>query len=182
MKEKGIGGSPSMGASLMISEGRWAERSYYQRLATRKILVGYPILTPFKNKEELDKYFESDKITCLLCGKAYKALPSHLAVHEYTEREYKKKYKIPTSYGLIGSETRQKYIETAKKRLEQGLFDPQKMGETVKSKYARGEKRNSLKYVSVLQEANNPKKRERIGKYSKQRALERLGLTILPKA
>ncbi len=182
MTDKGIRGKPSVGASLMISEGRWAKRSYYARLATRKVFAGYPILTPFKNKEELDKYFESDKITCLLCGKAYKALPSHLIVHEYTEREYKKKYKIPTSYGLIGSETRLKYIETAKKRIEQGLFNGKQMGEIIKRKYERGDKRSPSKYISVLQEANNPKKKERIGKYSKQRALERIDLTIPPKA
>ena len=53
----------------------------------------FPWNGKFEYKKEIDYYFAGDKIQCLLCGKRFKSLPTHLIrVHEISPDQYKEKY------------------------------------------------------------------------------------------
>ncbi len=106
----------------MTSKGGWAKIGERQVLAARAIENGFPIEKPFETLEDVEKYLSGDKVTCLLCGKDYKGLHAHLKVHGYTAEAYKEKYRIPTSYGLIGREVFDKLSEALKRRYELGLI------------------------------------------------------------
>ena len=55
------------------------------------------------NREELIEYFSHDRIQCLICGDWFKAIrPLHLKTHNITSTEYKIKFGIPKSKGLMG--------------------------------------------------------------------------------
>jgi hypothetical protein len=69
-------------------------------------MPGYPITTSFKTPKEVNAYLDADRITCLRCGKAYKALGTHLRVHSWTESEYREYYGLPWTRGLISTGTR----------------------------------------------------------------------------
>lgn len=65
----------------------------------------------FQTLAEVKDYLSHDKLKCLICGKEYKGLNSHIAqAHEVTAREYKLKFNIPLKhgYGLIGTQTKEK--------------------------------------------------------------------------
>lgn len=61
----------------------------------------------FPTMDAVNQYLDTDKIECLECGKSFKALGVHLAMHKLTTREYKEKYGIPFSRGLVGNATSQ---------------------------------------------------------------------------
>ena len=37
-------------------------------------LPGYPVKEKFKSREAVENYLSDDRITCLICGRSYKAL------------------------------------------------------------------------------------------------------------
>ena len=89
----------------------------------RKILAGYPKEFVFTEPEGLGRYFSGEKITCLRCGKEYKALGQHLQmIHDMKPDEYREIYGIPWTRGLVCSNTKANYAENARKNLEDGLF------------------------------------------------------------
>ena len=78
----------------------YIEKRYKRR---RKVLKGFPWEGTFETKEEVYDYFSGDRIQCLLCGKWFQRLPSHLkAIHEMTSDEYKEMYGLPWKHGLCG--------------------------------------------------------------------------------
>lgn len=68
--------------------------------AARKVLSGYPVETAFSNRDEVLAYLNSDRITCLRCGKSYNSLGRHLSVHSWTVDQYKEFYGLPWRMGL----------------------------------------------------------------------------------
>ncbi len=72
------------------------------RKRRNKILSGYPKLSFIMSKEQLDKYFDGDSITCLLCGKEYRTLggPHLQKIHGISEDSYRETYGIPYTQGL----------------------------------------------------------------------------------
>ena len=76
-----------------------------------------------KTKEEISKYFDGDKIQCLICGKWFKMLSVHLnKAHNMSVDQYKKQFGLPWTKGLCGSATRNKYRDNAERLRAEGLL------------------------------------------------------------
>jgi hypothetical protein len=58
----------------------------------------------FQTRKEVDRYFGGETIACLLCGGRYGRLSFHLAAkHGITTDEYKSRFGLPWSRGLISA-------------------------------------------------------------------------------
>jgi len=90
----------------------------------RKVMPGYPIEKVFQTKEEVDLYLSGDKIICLLCGRSFKSLCSHLGIHGMDIQSYQEKYGLPFSKGICGVNTKKLLSENAKHMIEVGLWKP----------------------------------------------------------
>jgi len=90
----------------------------------RKVMPGYPIEKVFQTKEEIDLYLSGDKIICLLCGRSFKSLCSHLGIHGTNVEAYKEQYGLPYLRGLSGENTSRLIRENALKMLETGIWQP----------------------------------------------------------
>ena len=159
--KKEFTGKIAVGASLTR---RWEKNNARLRARNRKVLNGYPIDEPFKNIEDVEHYLSGDKVTCLLCGKQYNSLGTHLFVHNYTPSTYREKYKIPNTFGLIGTNTFNKFSEQAKKQHQAGIMP--NAGEIIKDYYANGGSRKPSGYKSVKGLENDKEKAKRVAKYS----------------
>ena len=96
----------------------------------RKVLPGFPIVDPFTSIEDVRKYLSGETMVCLLCGKSYKRIGTHLlAIHGLAVDEYKRRYDIPWTYGLICKESSKKYSKAVKKRMSDGWKPPIKVGD-----------------------------------------------------
>ena len=84
-----------------------------------KVQTGYPKTTALQSIEELEAYYSSEKITCLLCGNEYKTLShTHLEnIHGVTAREYKTMFGLYLSIGLLGRATKKIYSDRMRLRL-----------------------------------------------------------------
>jgi ROS/MUCR transcriptional regulator protein len=73
----------------------------------------FPWPGTFTSRQEVEAYFGSEEIQCLLCGVWLKALaPNHLKnKHSMSAREYQSRYGLPFSRGLICETTRLKKSE-----------------------------------------------------------------------
>ena len=75
----------------------------------------------FKTKKEVDDYFSGDFIFCLICNKKLKMVGGkHLKTHEITVEEYKRKYGLPMSRGLVCESTAKNMGNALKRRIESG--------------------------------------------------------------
>ena len=135
------------------------KRQYYAR---RKVLPGYPVEEPFTNVDSVKEYLSGDRIICLLCGKPYRRIGTHIQiVHDITVDEYKQKYNIPWTYGLICDDSSQLYRDAAIERIKNGEFVlPLKYGEVHKKMVTK--KRRSCPFqkdiaISNLGEHTLPK-------------------------
>jgi ROS/MUCR transcriptional regulator protein len=58
----------------------------------------------FKKRREIESYFSGDTIECLLCGRYFKRLQSHLvAKHHMSADAYKKRFGLPWTRGLTSA-------------------------------------------------------------------------------
>lgn len=65
------------------------------------------IQPPFRTRREVERYFSGRTIKCLLCGKRFGRLSFHLAAkHAVTTDEYKRRFGLPWSRGLISAHSR----------------------------------------------------------------------------
>lgn len=79
-----------------------------KKASRRVIQDGFPLVPHPLTAAEVDGYFTTTKITCLLCGNEYKALSAHLAtMHATSTEEYRFLYGLPWTLGLICPSTRQ---------------------------------------------------------------------------
>jgi hypothetical protein len=75
----------------------------------------------FKTKEEVSEYFSGDKLKCLLCGAEYKSLGTHLLkMHGMRVLEYKEKFGLPYSEGLVSKNTKKAMADALKTRIAEG--------------------------------------------------------------
>ena len=120
-----------------------AQRAARRFAARRKVLPGFPIEEPFQNIQEVRKYLSGDRMICLLCGKSFRRIGTHIEkMHGLTIEKYKEKYKIPWTYGLICSDSSQLYANAMKRRVDDGFEIPMKNGEDQK-KMIEKEKRKT---------------------------------------
>lgn len=90
------------------------------RRRSRKPLDGYPVTEGFQSREAVENYLSDDRIVCLLCGRAFKALSGHLgSMHGITGDEYKDMFNIPYNYGLARETTRKLHSKNAKQRIKE---------------------------------------------------------------
>jgi ROS/MUCR transcriptional regulator protein len=72
----------------------------------------FPWPGTFTSRQEVEAYFWSEKIQCLVCGAWLKALaPNHLKKHSMSAREYQLRYGLPFTKGLMCEATRLKKSE-----------------------------------------------------------------------
>lgn len=72
-----------------------------RREAVRIVQSGYPRTERFKSREELVAYLSGDRITCLLCGNAFRFLAPHIKrTHGIPSETYKAQFGIPQNIGL----------------------------------------------------------------------------------
>jgi hypothetical protein len=72
-----------------------------------------------ENRQQVDEYFSGDKIQCLICGKWFKSLGSHvIRIHNMGINEYKTMFNIPWTRGLVSDVTKQKQSVALKSRIE----------------------------------------------------------------
>lgn len=85
---------------------------------SRKPLPGYPKSFKFQSREDLEEYLSGDRITCLLCGRSFKSLNTHLKIHDTNEAEYKETFDIPWRTGLQSAATKARRDSAAQERLK----------------------------------------------------------------
>lgn len=86
------------------------------KLARRIPKEGYPITTKFISSKEIYDYLHGEKITCLLCGRAFKQLCGHVyQIHKMKADEYKEMYGLPFRCGLSSEPTKEIYRERGSK-------------------------------------------------------------------
>jgi hypothetical protein len=74
-----------------------------------KPVYGYPKPDQFQEESEIHEYFGHHKLTCLECGHAFRGLQQHINhMHIMSADDYKVKFGIPLSHGLVGVETKEK--------------------------------------------------------------------------
>ncbi len=83
-----------------------------------KLLPGFPQKGKFQTKEEVDAYFATDKIQCLLCGKWFKKIGGmHLTFkHGFTADDYKEMFGLPWLRGLGGALNYEKNVKAGKRK------------------------------------------------------------------
>lgn len=97
----------------------------------KRLLRGFEgyLMEPIKNIEHVRRYLNEPRLPCLLCGKRYDLLSTHISkVHKLTPREYKRIFNIPLSYSLTGRDYKQRkkkqaslYNKERKEILEKAL-------------------------------------------------------------
>lgn len=69
-----------------------------------------------ESKKDVEEYFSGDRIQCLICGKWYKALVSHITMHGISVDEYRDRFNIPWGRGLVSQLTKEKQAIALKTR------------------------------------------------------------------
>ncbi len=116
---KGITGNRHHGGNMMRKSTYLSE---WKMKKARRILPGYPKTHKFTKKKEVDDYLSGEKVVCLLCGKSYKALVSHLSVHNITVEEYRERYGISQTKGLVGYLTSETISRNSKRAFDEGKY------------------------------------------------------------
>lgn len=82
----------------------------------RTVSLGYPRLTPLTT-DEVEAYFDEPTITCLLCGRQLYKLHMHLdRIHSLSVTEYRERFGLPHTRGLVGTVTHHKMQHMAYSR------------------------------------------------------------------
>jgi ROS/MUCR transcriptional regulator protein len=59
---------------------------------------------PFKKRPDIERYFSGNRIECLICGRHFKRLQTHLAAkHGMAADDYKKRFGLPWTRGLTSA-------------------------------------------------------------------------------
>lgn len=96
------------------AHGRTTKRNIARAAGRRVVLPGYPIPAGLLTAEQLAVYLSSDRITCLLCGKAYRRLGWHLEkIHGVSLDEYRDRYGLPYSKGVLSAASAKAYSDAS---------------------------------------------------------------------
>ena len=88
------------------------------------VLPGFPREDKFQSKEDVEYYFNGDRIQCLLCGKWYRQINNHhLKLHNTTIDEYKERFGLPWRKGLCSCKTHDIYHNLAVDKITDGTID-----------------------------------------------------------
>jgi len=80
-------------------------------LARRTTLRGFPKTFRFTSTAAVKEYLSGDRLQCLLCGHWFRAFGKHFQlIHATSAREYKLRFNIPLSYGMVGDESHAGYV------------------------------------------------------------------------
>ena len=105
--------------------------NYLKLLAKAESPEEVPSFT-FSSRDEIEQYFSGDKVACLLCGKSFAVLGSHLFhCHQTNAREYKYRFGIPSRHGLAGVAYRQYSADRIQDMFEQGQIPKEPTAETI---------------------------------------------------
>lgn len=110
----------------------------------------------FTTKEQLHRYINKDKISCLFCGKEFEALNFHvLFKHKMPVSEYKTLFGIPLKYGLVGRRLKKKRVKHGKTKDKDFLAKIAKEGRLLKTKNPPRGKReyNSISAQAIAKNA-----------------------------
>jgi len=108
------------------------QRAAQRRARRRKVLNGYPITRPFESLDEVRQYLSGDKIVCLFCGKSYKVLGVHvLKIHGVPVDEYRNRYNIPWTYGVLCVESHDLKSQVIHNRMAEGWNPSNRSGEFI---------------------------------------------------
>ena len=119
--------------------------------ARRKALPGFPINTQFNNIKDINDYLNGDVITCLRCGKPYKALGAHLPIHGWTEEKYKEFYGLPWRTGLTCVSTKKIMKDNSTKRWNDGVAFGGKMPDAdQRKKCVSAPRRKRAPYLNLV--------------------------------
>lgn len=76
---------------------------------------------PFATMNEIEQYLAHATIECLECGQHFKALAHHLRLsHKLNNSDYRQKWGIPASFGLIGTDTKDALSTSTLSRIANG--------------------------------------------------------------
>ncbi len=113
---------------------RLSDAAIRGRTNRRLVLSGFPWGGKFKTIKEVDEYFSGSEIQCLLCGKVLKALPKHLfSIHGLNADQYREKFSIPWTKGLVCQETSINHSMVTWKRIKSGDLDLNQLSSMRKS-------------------------------------------------
>ncbi|MBI4030178.1 MAG: MucR family transcriptional regulator [Proteobacteria bacterium] len=77
----------------------------------------------FSTKEEVNAYFDEEKLLCLYCGNRYEALFKHLQIsHDITPDEYRKEFGLPWRIGLAGTRLKKKLRKIMNGQRKEGIL------------------------------------------------------------
>jgi hypothetical protein len=131
------------------------ERNAIKRARRRKVFDGYPKEEIFKTREQVEDYFSGDKIVCLLCGKEFKSLQSHLKVHGVGAEEYKERYSLPKSVGLCGKASRLKRRDVTVRRRKAGTLNKIVPAESINRSGSKYKPRfSSIEHIEAMQKGD----------------------------
>lgn len=97
------------------------QKAPHRKMTVRTPIGIYPVMEPFTSIAQVDEYLAGEYITCLLCGKKLKALATHLVkIHGIGADDYRLRYGIPWSYGLVPAISSDKIARAQKMRWDNG--------------------------------------------------------------
>lgn len=110
-------------AAIATAAGHVARTKAKRAYRNKAPLPGFPVAVPCPGPDEAKAYFAEPKLICLLCGKSYALLPSHLRdTHGVAPDEYRAAYRLPWTAGLAGADASQKRSEALKAKLTNQEF------------------------------------------------------------
>lgn len=113
--------APSVNQPLEINGMHTLANKYKQaeKAHRRVVAEGFPKEEKFSTLEEIHEYLGGDRITCLLCGKSFKALCGHLSkIHKMSTDDYKDRYGLPFRSGLQIGELTDLYRDRGKSPMQ----------------------------------------------------------------
>lgn len=110
---------PVLAAALKEAYRTVVETDAYKRFRSKLNREG-----AFRSKDEVIEYLSGDRVTCLLCGREFANLGSHLRmIHEIDPKDYRQQFHIPQDMGLCGRNLSKVLSENTIKRHENGEID-----------------------------------------------------------
>jgi len=135
----------------------------------------------FQTKQEVEHYFSGDILTCLICGEKKKSLGTHLfRKHKgISVDDYKIKFGLPHSRGLVSNATARVQAESLKRRIALGdksiIIDPTKLDRKIsrpKHRPVYYSRKAHIPFTEVVNKKSHEKSLEKINSIDWDCALE----------